>query len=307
MWVVSLPVWGAEYVDKFVRGGLPSIKAADALNANRYMVYTDHTEALAAAMFGMDVEFKPVPPVDGDKYDRMSEAHRDTLRCAADGDYVALLGADMLLSREVFSACEKRFADGYSAVVAAATRTLSIQPPPPMSSRELLRWAMDHAHPLVKGCFYGAQGNCPWAVYFQNGENITLRGFHLHPVAVVKNRPLEYKGSLDQDLLEHFQPREIQVVTDPDELALAEMSPPAMKFYVPNFTINEEMIARWGTVFATEVHWWLSTHRIIICGNGDTEDDAVWKKVMTSPWRAMVRAKYGDKARRHHRFELGRV
>lgn len=284
-WLVSVPVWGDDHLARFVDHALPALRAA--LRGFplpvRFMVHTDRPARIGQAMEGLDVILRPVPR-GNDHYRQFGDCHREAVAHAGSDERVALLCADLVVSRELFLACEARFASGKRAVVAAATRTLAPEGPPiGASSADLLAWTLRHPHPMVQACFWGEKSCTPWAVYFRDGEDVTLRGFHLHPVAIVKDRALPFEGTLDIDLLDNFESGEIHVVTSPDELALAEMSPAARPFRLAREAMTPDSIAEWARTRARPVHWWLSTHRIVLQGSGRTEDEAVWREVLQHP------------------------
>lgn len=294
-WLIAAPVWGDAYLRRFLEAALPAQRAALAhagLTA-RWIVHTDRPDAVISAMAGLDIDLRP-PPLAGDLYRRFGDAHRQALDAAGQGDFVALLSADIVVSREAFAACEARFAEGAKAVVAAATRTLTLTepptyPPPGVPSVDLLDWCMAHPHPMVQACFWPSYpgphptgySNTPWAVYFASPERTILRGFHLHPLAVVADRPLPFTGTLDQDLLANFSHGEIHVVTDRHELAMAEISPAERAISLRRRPMTAETIAEWARQRALPVHRWLSTHRIVIQGDdGPAADLDVWPRVL---------------------------
>ncbi len=284
MWVVSVPVWGNYYIRRFINSCLPCHREAlkRATIPVRYIVHTDQPTEIYEAMRGLDVDLRPVPGSDR-RYVSMGDSHRDAIENAQDGDFVALFCGDIAPSVEVFEACEKRLRS-YKAIVCAATRTepKDYQHPPVASARDLLKWTMENAHPCIRDLFWDeGKGAYPWSVYFRNGENITLRAFHLHPLAIAKDgRDIVSKDSLDADLLNNFNLDEIHVVTSPDELALAEMTWGESVFGSMKRGLQIEDIAAWAFTRASPVHWWLSKHRIVIQGNGDTEDEEVWSRMM---------------------------
>ena len=110
-------------------------------------------------------------------YTTFAQGHRHAVETARLQERIALLCADMLVSVEAFAASERRFRDGYRAIVAASSRSLAgLGRIAPMASRELLQWTMTHRHPIIESCFWGT-GHChlPWGVYFKNGKNIVVQ------------------------------------------------------------------------------------------------------------------------------------
>lgn len=245
-----------------------------------FAIQTDQPERFEDALGAYEVTYYPAPTT-GDKYQRFGDAHREAANAARRGQYIMFLTADVMLSREVFLACERRFIEGKKAIACCSTRTYSEEPPEAgMPAPELLDWTMENMHETIVGAFWGGNARPPSTKYFRNGEHITLRCFHMHPLAVVKDRELTFSGTLDHDLLDRFATSEIHVVTQRDELALAEMSPKHIKWTPAATPLGVSDIAYWARRVTTPMNRWLSTHRIIITGSGDTGDEEIWDRVL---------------------------
>ncbi|MDB5555419.1 MAG: hypothetical protein JWL86_5403 [Rhizobium sp.] len=273
-WIVALPVWGAHYVDVYLKAALPSLQAALAFAGINpadceIIVYGDG-----------ELASRPMPTI-GDKYRQLGDVHRDALAKAPNGARVMLLTADMVVSREVFAACDARFDAGKRAIVVGPSRTLLDAPlVAGRSSRDLLAWSLEHAHPFTQETFFGGKALPPSTMRFRKGKDVTMRGFHLHPLAVVKDRPLPFKGTLDQDLIGFFDQAEIHIVTQADEMSAAELSPADLRFTCATRPVGAAEIILWAKRQCLPVNWWLSTHRIVLAGNGHTDDRALWAQVM---------------------------
>lgn len=281
-WFCAVPVWGDWYAERFVNDALPSHRAAlDRLPwPVRYIVHTDRPKLLAEAMAGMDVEFRPVPEA-RDAHASFQEAHRDAVLSAPAGARLVLLSADLVLSVEAFAAPARRFAEGFEAVVCAGTRTLPREPVPAgAAAAALLDWSMRNPHPITADCFWPeGRSAVPWAIYFRHQGDITLRAWHLHPLAIIRPAALSWSGSIDRDLLDGFERSRIHVVTARDELALAEISPPDRGFGRIAEPQSPKTLAAWATRNASPLHRWLAGHRILIAGEGRTPDTAIWPLV----------------------------
>lgn len=284
-WTIAVPVWGKHYVGEFIRHAIPSYRAAAeyagyAANDIEMVIYTDDRPAITEAAKGFCIECRTVPQ-SGDKYRQLGDVHRDALKYAPPQCKIMLLTADMIVSREVFAASNKCFEEGKRAIVVGPSRTLpkgDIKPG--MASRELLAWSMSNAHPFTKQTFFGGRALPPSTMRFTKGDNITMRGFHLHPLAVFKDRKIIFKGTLDQDLLNNYERQYIHVVTDADEMAAAEISPANMKFGLAPRPVGVDEIVNWANRQCNPMNWWLSTHRIVLAGKDDTDDIPFWDKIM---------------------------
>ena len=282
-WIATIPVWGDWYIDRFINHGLPSLKVAvtEFGKSVTFRVYTDQADRLRPLFDGFSVEFRDLPMHIEKVHPRFAACHQNAAYKAKSGDRLMLLCADMVVSRELFSACDARFEAGKKAVVCCATRTVG-SPPIGAKARELLRWTMKNAHPITKDLFWGTgKSACPWTVYFGSDEGITLRGFHLHPIAIVKDRTYSFEGTIDQDLLNALSHEEIHVVTSADELGIAEVTVghrDDLGRHQHPMTLDS--IANWASGRAAPIHRWLSSHSIIITGVGAKMSDVIWPQIM---------------------------
>ena len=293
--IVAVPAWGKHYVNLFLGPVLRSHRAAiERLRREfqntvqvRYVVQTDAPVAIAKALGDLELTLVPAPPSEKKRNPMraMATAHAHAINGAAEYERVILLNADILVSVEAFAAAERQFRQGKKTIVCSGTRTIKpwLSSFKPMKARELHRWSMNYAHPITKSCFWG-EGMChlPWGLYFRQGDSTVLRAFHLHPFAVVKDRPLNFSGTIDMDLVDNFSHSDIHIVTDADEMAIAEISPPQKVLGDNPWPIDVGQIVAWALRGARPMHWWNFRHRIIIEGDGAevTEDEAVAEQVM---------------------------
>ncbi len=290
-WIVAAPVWGAAYRTLFIELALPALRAAVEVAGEsaaldpatvEIAVYGPQDDAIARAAGGCRVSFRAAPS-GGDKYRQLGDVHRDALQRAPAGSYVMLATADMIVSREVFLACARHFSAGTRAVVVAPSRSLrTADLAPGLSARSLLAWSMANMHAFTREAFYGGRASPPSTFRFRRGDDIVLRGFHLHPLALVKDRPLSFAGTPDQDLLGNFAAGEIHVVTDCDEMAAAEISPRTLKPALARRPWRPEDIAAWATAHCAPVNWWLARHRIVLTGVPHDGDRAVFDRVLAA-------------------------
>lgn len=276
-WLIATPVWGARCVETFISHALPAIKAAarDISGEVRFVVHTDQPFEIAEALGSFRRKLCPVP-VAPSVHHTAGIANREALELARPGECVALINADMVPSREVFSAAERQFAQGRRMIMMAASRTLGGAAPIGADAAALLEWAMAHKHPTIMECFWGrGRSSIPWAIYFEHGGDIVLHGFHLHPFAVMKDRDLQFSGAtIDWDLADNYRQDEIHLVTEPSEAAFAELSPPERNFPLIPHALTVADIAAWARHQATPLHRWLFSQRITIRGDGAATGDA---------------------------------
>ena len=282
-WIVSTPVWGERCLSSFETYVVPAIKAAAReIDGNiRFVVHTDQPFRLDGVLGSFGRRILPVPE-GANAWVKAGAANREALREARMGEAVAFINADMVPSLEVFDASERRFAEGKRLIMMAASRTLGGQPPIGANSAELLDWTMEHRHPAIEECFWGAgRSIIPWAIYFERGDDIVLRGFHLHPFALLKDRDLVFRGTIDLDMPDNFRPDEVHLITDRDEASFAELSPPERTFPLIPEPFTADDIAQWARQQTTPLHRWMFGQRIVIKGNGgDVGDVAVCDEIL---------------------------
>lgn len=294
-WVIGIPIWGPKYVKIFADYAAPALRAAlrGCPDPVRILIHTDMPNEVRAALTivgglpGMastvSIETFPVPTQP--TYVTLQKSHADVIARAKVGDWVVLLNADLVISGNLLRACEARFMKGAKAIVTAGIRTKFGDGAPPVGAepRALLVWAWDHRHQIIRDLEWGKGGSMlPTNLFFTNGDSVVLRGFHLHPVAILKEKELSFISTIDGDLLEHFPRETIHVVTDPDELSMLEISPLDKRFPVRSGIMNPARVAASMKSRASALHKWLFTHRIVIKGTGEgCGDDAVTAAVLS--------------------------
>jgi hypothetical protein len=285
--VIVVPAWGS-YVKTFlgpvIRTHLAAIEVMLRALANtievRYVVVTDQQAPVARALEGFDLTLVPIKSeVPRNRiFNMLCEGHARGIDVARQGDRVVFLNADIMISREAFLAVEKRFRKGKKAVVCGGTRTVLgplTSAPGPLPARALAKWAIEHPHMITRNFFWGSGTTThPSIIYFRKGQNVVLRGFHIHPLALVKDRPLTFVGSVDLNLLDAYGYNEIHVVTDVDELSIAEISVKGKGHYQSERVLDVSQIVSWAMRGASPMHWWNFRHRIMIAGDGVEAGDS---------------------------------
>jgi hypothetical protein len=279
-WIISFPAWGIDKRGVATHGPLQSVLAALAYaNVENALIIintdsADHFLSLTATC-GHEVQFYSVPitaTVGLDTYNLYGSCHRQAINLAAEGDYFALLGADLTVSLDTFSAASEIFRGGQKKLILApASSTYGVAPI--TTSRELLEWSVDHLTPMCRSLFYETgYGGYPWCVYFPHDLGVDFRAFHLHPVAGVKRRGLTFKGlTADLYLSEEFDELEVYVVTRPDVLAVVETSS-FDRARPEGKRVTDSTIARWVLEMgdaASDRQVWHFSHQITLVGEPD--------------------------------------
>lgn len=282
-WLITVPTWGPRYVEAFTTYGFPSIQSALKRSGSkaRFLIHTDSQNVLAGHLADYDVIFRPIPK-GRSPHDVLGDAHLAAIDLADQGEALAFMCSDMVMSVEAFLVAEKRFAEGKRMIMNAASRTYGAIPPVGAASRDLLRWTMEHRHPITEQCFWGGSSSVPWALYFQRGDNIVLHGFHLHPFACIKDRPLSFKGTTaDFDLAACYERKEIHVVTDADEMSMCEVSPLSRMFPKRPLPTTVEDVGVWAFHHAIDIHrWFFREHGIVIAGGDDAGEKPIIEAII---------------------------
>lgn len=280
-WLIALPVWGDAYRQRFVQACWPSWRVAlePIRDRVRIMLHTD--DPGFADLFG---EFRVCvrPPRSEFRvryFDAFGNAHREALDAADPGELISLQNGDHVLSADCFTLAEQHFALGKKFIACSSMRTVGplfgAEPPAGLGGRALRAWAVAHRHTITQQMWYphGRSGVVS-TLFFGDEQNAIQRAFHLHPFAVVKDRPLDFKCTVDRDLCDRFAQSEIHVATGINDIAMAEISPMGRRFPLRPDAMTPAYLHWWGETYASPMHWWFFRHRMIIAGDGNTDCDA---------------------------------
>lgn len=274
--VISIPAWGERASRLAEKWAIPSLLASlDSAGVDdaHFVIHTDRQheiiQALAQGRYGFSIRDVPMA-TDTPTHERFSACHREVIADAPSGSIVVPFCADMLVSIEAFSAVLAAIGAGKKLIMVGSNRTQEGEPPltPVMSSRVMLAHVVENLHWSIKECFWGhGRTQLPSTVLFKSGENVVMRGFHLHPLAFVKSDGISFGGTVDHDLICNFDDSEIHVVTNPGEMAVMEMSPPSRGQPMSRFVMSPESVALWATTVALAPHRRLFRHRIVLRGD----------------------------------------
>lgn len=270
-WVISVPVWGEQYVRTFCELAAPALVAAVRRLGEpvRFVAYTDAPDAVQRALPDQAVEFRPFPRKP--TYEALQLGHIEAVRAAAPGDRVVLLNADLVVSGNLLSRCAEHFAAGKQVVMLIGIRTVlgSGTPPVDAAPRDLLAWAWDHRHQIIRDLEWPHGGSMlPTNLFWSAGESVVARAFHQHPVAIVKQENTSFRSTIDNDLPDCFPRDKMHVVTDPDDCAMLECSDPRRRFHVRGQQFTPALVAGAMRTRSTPTHWWLFEHRVVVRGTG---------------------------------------
>ena len=280
-WYLSTPVWGDFFRKVFLKSAVHSYLAALrnlGTEQVKWIIHTDQPGFADSHLDGYPVTYIQTSP-DPAFYDEFRKCHVSVLQdFAQPGDCVSLLNADLIVSSNFFVRIREHLSGRYKAVVSLGMRTLWSKPLPPTSvdPRTLLSWGWAHKHEVTSESVWGSgHSPAPTHIFFEEGDSVVARSFQIHPVAIIKDYPIDIATSTDGETLEHFPCDTIHVVTDPDDLAFIEMSKPGKFKHFHGDPISIGAVARLmhSHYMAAPLYRWQFGHRIVIKGDGSNVGD----------------------------------
>jgi hypothetical protein len=252
-----LPVWGEQFVSRFIHFALPSQLAPanlPSLPGDRctYHIFTPSRDAERIRCSPAFERLRSLMPVLfesiddlylGHAYAAMTECHNRGLGRGRKEDCAfVFLSPDALWSDGSFRRMHELITSGIRAVVLAGPR-ITAETALPMvrekfsqadtafrlTGRELAGLILGHMHPTARAFIWGPGGNRAAGHYcwLVGSQGMLIRASHLHPVAV---RPISREARLSTNLDGDFMRRccpdvgQIHVVTDSDEMCGVEFS-----------------------------------------------------------------------------------
>jgi hypothetical protein len=207
------PVWGESYTRLYIDTVIPAQLASGNLAAfkgqsgHRYIIYTrpENAEVICSSDIYkllndcVPVTFEFITDKISVVRDMMTACYRRGIKAAEDADAaVVFLTPDIVLSDGSFTTIKDLSFAGWEVVYVPAIRTMkkavaanltksfkqagTIQ----VSSRQLMRVALDNLHPLADSSWWeeGEGGLIPANIYWRvDEEGLIGRCFHLHPIS----------------------------------------------------------------------------------------------------------------------------
>lgn len=269
-WLINVPCWGERYRRNFIDRSLPALLAALAeagIQDFRFIVHTDDKWAIGRYLPACPVKWLDVPP-GKNAAEKLGNSDRIAIAEAGLGEAIVFVNSDMVMSREALVLAEKRFAEGKLFVTAHSVRTIDSRPPIGVMSRELLNWGWTNRHRWVDDCIYGhGKVGGPAIVVFADQWDVVVHCFSLHSFALHKKRDIQFIGPTADEIIDAFEPHEIHIVTEPDEMAIVEPSPADMAYDTSRWKLSKKRIIRFAPVYASSRMCWQFSHQIVISGS----------------------------------------
>lgn len=280
--------WGKHYIDLMATGLLPSVIGGEApeflslidleISTDDTTIWFEHFNAFKSVTLHPLELASPKPHVN------TSLADQAFVKRTV-GETMIFLPPDCVVGAGSLSAAMRHIESGKKAVAVTGIRCRDEFHPPPvgLSPGELTKWGWNRIHrfTLLQTWGYVPAWNHASAIWFECGAGYVGRCFHLHPLVLVNDRPIAFKGTSDDDLVTHYEPDEWHVVTDSDEIAMIEFSPPEKALGRP---MNNPLTSRHVRMFRRlayikPIHNFFFKQRIkfrLRAGSFDAADQAVF-------------------------------
>lgn len=213
-WTFSVPVWGDWHVKQYLDRVL-AYHARMGLKG-RYIIHTNRRtdiEPRLGVLKDCEIDFRGLPG-NPDSYQTFAECHAEAFR---ESQACLFLTADAAFSEGSFEVVRKAVEEqGKKLIAMCSLRTCSINgDDPPFDPKGMNAWAVQHIHLPLKTLVWGHRPPSlkPTNLFFEDGENFWSRGFHLHPIAAVRDgRRVDLSGTVDGALVTAYWPDETWVV-----------------------------------------------------------------------------------------------
>lgn len=273
-WTFSVPVWGDWYVKTYLVRVLPYHERMDL--EGRYIIHTNRAHDIEPHLGKIretcEVELRTLPG-SPDSYDTFALCHNEVFR---ESSACMFLTADMAFSEGAARVVREMVERGAKLIAMHSTRTLSqFGDEPPFDARGMNEWAVNHMHVQMKTCIWGRPPPSFKAtnLYFEDGESFWTRGFHLHPLAAVRDsRRFDLSGTVDGTLVTAYWPNEAVVIRN-HEIAALEFTPESRAFDLSWNHSHPQYVADCMRDGAKAIHRHFFTHSIALRGEPSTKYD----------------------------------
>lgn len=231
--VIAIPAWGDSYIDLATRFTIPASIAAlkEAGCGARFLIHTDRQTRFIKATAGFTTEYRQVPRGLGKRkdWDRFIACHKEAIEATPAGSILALLNADIVVSRETYGFVQSTLASGDKKVIGSFGIRADVDrgdPPIGVDRDTLGKWIWANRHPITSELIWGkGRSGLPTQLYFDDGQgNVTTHGFYMVPMFILKDeRRVSFDNTIDDDLFKNYRDDEVHYMTK-GEAIFAELS-----------------------------------------------------------------------------------
>lgn len=290
---ITIPAWGKDYVDTAIKFTVPAILAslnAASIKAN-FLIYTDLPDKFKESMpqsawsyikflnhISLPTYRPPKDPHPREYWAAFMAAHRDALAQTPWGSILCMWNADIVPSIECFRVVNEVFSNnGHKKVIASVgIRTLldGNECPVGADAVTLNKWIWSHLHPISRECIWDSgHSDHPTILFFEDGENVSMHGFHLTPMFIRVDRKVIFRGTIDDDLMSQYKDDEIHYLSD-GSVGFAELSY-AWKGHPNAGSLTVESVTAFGKRRFSKAHIRNFGQRFKIIGNPIRNHQAV--------------------------------
>lgn len=273
-WVVSVPCWGQEYVNRFLSGPVQSMA-----HSIRHSGVNGRLIINADEPFAFDFPW-PITFIDrpksSERYSGMTECHIAALRLADDGDIYSPMCSDLTVSKNFFGALQQRLSQGFDVVAGLGPSTVAPGPQTPMSGAELMSWAVERFHDRHAINIWPPSATAASLFFFRTKTGMSVWCGHQHPIAVrVGDKARAWKsGSCDEGLLDGMPSERIYTIQDCSEASYLDSTPKSERAPRARMKQTEDEVAQMirGRKLKP-IHKELYKRRITLTGSTEPDED----------------------------------
>lgn len=279
---ITIPAFGAHYVNIAVRYTIPALRQA--INERKggepptFLVYSNDRQPFEEACQGYSVKgFSLDFASDQHPFPVFIQCHKHAMEYVPGNALLALFNADIVTSKECFAAADRALTGQKRVIMSAGVRAVDDQDHVPIGATadHLAEWIWNNRHPITSANIWAAGcSRLPTMIYFDDGYHVAMHGFHLTPMFIVKDRPLTFTGTIDDDVVESYQPEEIVYLTG-RQASFAELSPRGKKHGVGASLMNVKTVVDFGLGKLRPCHVENFRHRFSIKGTPQRDHPAV--------------------------------
>ena len=303
-----VPVWGKEYTELFANVCLPltiangNIKSGNRSKLDRFVIVTTYSDAaylkdhpsIEELCRHIVVEFILV---DGqinleDTHAAMSDCYVLAMRSShvvLGETYFVFLTPDSFWSEDCFSRLRKIADEGYCVAMAMGLRTKFETIVPALTEHlsqnadnrtiqmdDLVSLALKHLHNMSNAHNWlseeGFLNSWPSHIYWIGNHDLLLAHcFHLHPLMVLSKRGIsKFAETIDGDFLDklNYPLNKYYIAQGNDDFLGIEISDSTRSWGQELSPPSLKRVKRFGTFFASHLHWHFFQHQIRYTGAG---------------------------------------
>lgn len=312
--IISIPVWGDEYIRLFLdislpfyfsKNNLPYLQKQKKYNS-RVIIHTfrKHFETFkeSSSFINLEsiinVEFRFIDEmniIENQSSERQKqfnvfvECHKDVIKIGSEESSIILFfNADLIFSNNLFKNLFDYLDKGYRAICISAMRLNKNKSSKIIlenstfnyTGKELVELALDNLHPSFKNLNWQNKNvpSCLSILYWHlDDKNILLRSFHLHPLAIWPEKQVLLKNTIDDSFLfESCSKEKIKVIEDSDDFVVFELTDEKSNMLGQLVKYPFLYLVKWSANTLTSGHWGNIEYKLFFRTNNFSDS---WKEI----------------------------